>query len=659
MSSRRASRDRLAEMSVRIRTAESRLYPLVRAYATRRAAQTELRLAEQALREAPSRLPSVLRARDPHALLAVFLPGNMAIYATVLYALIPGELVGRVTIRTSASTALAVAALLEALGPELSNHITLSCESRSSFADRVRDATAIVYCGSHELAVRTAQTVDSGALFIFVGSGANPFVVMPDADICAAARSAALERSFNGGRDCLCPDVLFVHAAVLPPFVAALREELSRLPRGRLEEDRAELVPLVNEAAFNRTERYLRTHAIRVAFGGHTERATLYVSPTIIVHPVNECCDPPEFSSPVWNIVPIDSEQSLHRCLESDQLSCRVHAVTFWSSKDLAFRDFYSQAIFNGSVQESDDGNQPFGGWGGRSSFVIENGVAQHRPVLVVGELARRNRLHRQMEAVDNAATISSHDQPSDSASDLCSVSPRIIEVTTVMPRAEQLIRDCWRLLCPPIWPEDEVRSVESALHRLHEMDPKRTQHVLAAVIGGRVVGMAVCHSLFPAGAALVEYLTVDVAQAPAGTGKLLYEHLRAVSRAHGAARLWIEYDDPGSIDDEGRERWAWYARRGVYRVRWPYQQPSYSPAFAPKPMALGYDLLFAGHICTATEAVGDITAILQNVYDLLDDDPQLTSIASSIRATPTNWIVADDGQLVWGSGLRLRVMRK
>ena len=79
--------------------------------------------------------------------------------------------------------------------------------------------------------------------------GSDPLIVMPSADIEAAAKSAVKARIFNNGQSCICAKRFIVHTAVYEPFLAAATEALETLRVGEPMAADTDIGPLVSHRA--------------------------------------------------------------------------------------------------------------------------------------------------------------------------------------------------------------------------------------------------------------------------------------------------------------------------------------------------------------------------------------------------------------------------
>jgi GNAT superfamily N-acetyltransferase len=200
-------------------------------------------------------------------------------------------------------------------------------------------------------------------------------------------------------------------------------------------------------------------------------------------------------------------------------------------------------------------------------------------------------------------------------------------------------------LLQSPEWPADELRDCSDVEARFLDPEPRGSLFLAhVAIVGDSVVGLIAAHVLRRSHASLVEYLAVAPAFRRRGIGTSLYQANRARARERGASKLLVEFDSPSGLSEEGRERWRWYERLGVYRVDAKYWQPPYRRTDGPKPMALGYDLRYAGLLCSAAQLCDTIAEMLQSVYGLVQDEPLAAMIRSEVIAMPPRWLVDTRG---------------
>lgn len=74
--------------------------------------------------------------------------------------------------------------------------------------------------------------------------GSDPFVVMPSADLEAAAKTAVIARNINNGQSCIAAKRFIVHEAVYEPFVQRFLEGLAKLKVGDPMSEETDIGPL-------------------------------------------------------------------------------------------------------------------------------------------------------------------------------------------------------------------------------------------------------------------------------------------------------------------------------------------------------------------------------------------------------------------------------
>lgn len=102
--------------------------------------------------------------------------------------------------------------------------------------------------------------------------GHAPFIVYNDADPIRAAKGAVLVKFLNTGQACICPNRIYVHRDILPPFLETFEERISSMKAGSGFEAGVSVGPLVNQAAVDKVNRQVEdavAKGARLHFGGH------------------------------------------------------------------------------------------------------------------------------------------------------------------------------------------------------------------------------------------------------------------------------------------------------------------------------------------------------------------------------------------------------
>ncbi|QWZ07035.1 NADP-dependent succinic semialdehyde dehydrogenase [Nocardioides panacis] len=111
--------------------------------------------------------------------------------------------------------------------------------------DRVAAATLT---GSEAAGVAVARTAGEVLKKVVLElGGSDPFVVMPSADLAAAAKVATTSRCQNNGQSCISAKRFIVHTDVYDEFVELFAKEMAALVVGDPMEDGTDVGPLANE----------------------------------------------------------------------------------------------------------------------------------------------------------------------------------------------------------------------------------------------------------------------------------------------------------------------------------------------------------------------------------------------------------------------------
>jgi succinate-semialdehyde dehydrogenase/glutarate-semialdehyde dehydrogenase len=116
--------------------------------------------------------------------------------------------------------------------------------------------------------------------------GSDPFVVLADADLDAAAAWAARSRFQNTGQSCIAAKRIIVEEAVADAFVEKLLGQVAELRLGDPTEDGVTVGPLAREDLRDAVDRQVResvAKGARVLVGGRVpDRPGFYYEPTIL-----------------------------------------------------------------------------------------------------------------------------------------------------------------------------------------------------------------------------------------------------------------------------------------------------------------------------------------------------------------------------------------
>ena len=235
------------------------------------------------------------------------------------------------------------------------------------------DVDMIALTGS----VRSGRAVAAGAaeslkrVHLELG-GKAPVVILPDADLAAAAESLRVAGFWNSGQECGAACRVLVHESVAQELTDLLVDQVSSLVVGEPGSgDDVEVGPMVSQDHYRRVLGYLeraQADGIRAAVGGGPlDGPGFFVAPTVLVDvPAGAECAREEIFGPVITIETFaDTEEALSRANElayglsasvwtrdaprSHDLAARVDAGTVWVNCHLVLANEVPWGGFKGS----------------------------------------------------------------------------------------------------------------------------------------------------------------------------------------------------------------------------------------------------------------------------------------------------------------------
>jgi succinate-semialdehyde dehydrogenase/glutarate-semialdehyde dehydrogenase len=116
--------------------------------------------------------------------------------------------------------------------------------------------------------------------------GSDPFIVMPSADLEAAADMAVTARCINNGQSCIAAKRFFVHTDVAEEFTRLFAEKLAALTVGDPMDEATDVGPLATESGREDVERYVEDAVAKgatvVVGGKRPDRPGWFYEPTLL-----------------------------------------------------------------------------------------------------------------------------------------------------------------------------------------------------------------------------------------------------------------------------------------------------------------------------------------------------------------------------------------
>jgi betaine-aldehyde dehydrogenase len=144
---------------------------------------------------------------------------------------------------------------------------------------------AICLFGSDDHALYYQNSVKKfGKKFIFEGPGKDPFVVLPGADIEAAAKELSFSKYIYAGQTCTAPERVYVHESLHDAFVEKFVELSRQVKTGDPTDPDTQMGPVASGRAIENIKAQLRDavdKGARIVLGGRIDGHMVY--PTVVV----------------------------------------------------------------------------------------------------------------------------------------------------------------------------------------------------------------------------------------------------------------------------------------------------------------------------------------------------------------------------------------
>jgi acyl-CoA reductase-like NAD-dependent aldehyde dehydrogenase len=343
--------------------------------------------------------------------ISVFLPINLPLYSLILFAAVPSLMADRVDVRLPAATPDWVRAVADAMKlQEFFPRVHLNELTRRRFInEHASCADAVIFTGRYEAAEEVRAQCPE-ALFIFQGSGVNPVVVGPEANLSDETLDLMVTaRIYNGGQDCAAPDAFLVHASRSDEFIDAIVQRADALVCGPYSDPAARVGTILNPNTLGMIEERLTALKDDTVLGGVVDRDAAYVSPTVIVRPLSEHDELMEFFAPIFYVLVYEDDLELAEFFEQREYRENAMYASLYGQRPVADLFESSTVLFNQTVLQAEQGNIAFGGNGAKSNYIAYGDDVEVGPALVTDVLARH--LQRRNEEAATRTPVSS--QPS------------------------------------------------------------------------------------------------------------------------------------------------------------------------------------------------------------------------------------------------------
>jgi aldehyde dehydrogenase (NAD+) len=173
--------------------------------------------------------------------------------------------------------------------------------------------------------------------------GKSPAVVLSDADIEVAARRIAWGKFMNAGQTCVAPDYLIVHPAIREHLISAIKSCLREFFGERAEQS-PDYCRIINSKNFDRLAKL--KEGLSVLHGGASDRATLYIEPTILSAKPESAIMQDEIFGPLLPVLELSDVQEICKFIKARPKPLALYVFT----KDDAVVERFANSTSSGAL---------------------------------------------------------------------------------------------------------------------------------------------------------------------------------------------------------------------------------------------------------------------------------------------------------------------
>jgi acyl-CoA reductase-like NAD-dependent aldehyde dehydrogenase len=391
----RMSLDKFYSESIRLAEAISNnsdeIVTLLSTYETYDAAQDEVERSISTLKGFENEFNTIRNPLDGLNI-ATFFPLNLPLYSLVLFGIAPSAFSANVFIRPPELMQGILAELWNILQiNQIFPAVSLHNVPRHIFVQLyASESDAILFTGKYENALIIHKACPF-SLLMYNGSGINPFILFDDADVDLAVKKAVEMRCFNSGQDCAGPDAFFIPSSLREAFTDKLMQALKSLRIGDTNDPEVRVGPIIKQTYISELLLWLKQEQSNIIFGGNIDNEQHLVDPTIIHTLLSPDYSPAfhEFFAPYFNVLEYPNLESLERAI-SDQ-SFQEHAMyaSVFGNNQAVEKNLskYVRLLKNQIVNDTEQGNLPYGGYGSKANFLLYGTQKIIQPLLISRDL--------------------------------------------------------------------------------------------------------------------------------------------------------------------------------------------------------------------------------------------------------------------------------
>lgn len=319
--------------------------------------------------------------------IAVFHSSNAILYEYIIHCVIPTLYSLKVTMRPSQKAKQETILIHKAIMKQVDLTIDCCPVSQKEFCAKVRNVDVIVFAGNYNNAVEVMRLCNP-TLFLFAGSGSNPFFINRNQDKEKIANVMVENRMLNSGQDCICPNVFFIPTQEKEEWIEIIVKQLLDLNVRKFRV--AELTKITSADVLEKNGIIFSRVKKNIRFGGNIDYNSSIIFPTIIYRENFDSLLLQEWFAPVFFLVGYQYEREVIEWLLRPLALKRAMYLSVYGFNKIDERVTQKYVVlYQKSVLEEEHPNKQFGGYGVEASFVkhIQDKI-EPKPYLISEEIA-------------------------------------------------------------------------------------------------------------------------------------------------------------------------------------------------------------------------------------------------------------------------------
>ena len=303
----------------------------------------------------------------------VFMARNAILESIAIYCLVPSLWARRIRVRPATGTEAVVERIVELLRDVCPSPLSFHREAQQDFVRRVAAEPSIVlFTGHRANAEDVLSRLTCRHVLLYFGRGVNPVVVFPDADLERASQEIVYSRLYNGGQDCLAPDIVLVHEDAADRLEALLSRDAAEY----VETNGGRLAPLAKDSDLLNAVAYLTANARGLVSGGAMRFEHRTFDPAVVRVSGEARRRPQEHFSPILSTATFADADEAQALLRSEHYRENGFGTAIYGGTESFARAMTDIGItaWGQSLVTAIPPFEPFGGHGVESGFIHHGG---------------------------------------------------------------------------------------------------------------------------------------------------------------------------------------------------------------------------------------------------------------------------------------------